>query len=227
MTADAVLLLPFPPTPGTICTHPTQQLHPHHHQQHQQDHQQDMSAGDEVKVAATAATEAAAAAAAGPAADSAKKEGNDFLATLSEMRPGEKIKEGLRWYTHLEEEGTPLRPFIKSARESLNGVVGRVDDFVETGKAHASAAVEGLKPDLSWLGQEVGTIDDFARTHRELTVGAIGLAVALPSALGGVRRAALNGMVAAGGAAAMFAMSDFFERQKKKEVAGKAAGEEK
>jgi len=185
-----------------------------------------MSTGDEVKAAATAATEAAAAAAA-PAADSAK-EGNDFLATLGEMRPGEKIKEGLRWYTHLEEEGTPLRPFIKSARESLNIVVGRVDQFVETGKAHASAAVEGLKPDLSWLGQEVGTIDDFARTHRELTVGAIGLAVALPSALGGVRRAALNGMVAAGGAAAMFAMSDFFERQeKKKEVAGKPAGEEK
>jgi hypothetical protein len=186
-----------------------------------------MSTEDEVKASAAAAAEAAAAAVA-PAAAGDKKEGNDFLATLSELRPGEKIKEGLRWYTHLEEEGTPLRPFFKSARESLNGVVGRVDEFVETGKAHASAAVDGLKPDLSWLGQEVGTIDDFARTHRELTVGAIGLAVALPSALGGMRRAALNGVVAAGGAAAMFAMSDFFERQeKKKEVVGKPVGEEK
>ena len=186
-----------------------------------------MSTEDEVKASAAAAAEAAAAAVA-PAAAGDKKEGNDFLATLSELRPGEKIKEGLRWYTHLEEEGTPLRPFFKSARESLNGVVGRVDEFVETGKAHASAAVDGLKPDLSWLGQEVGTFDDFARTHRELTVGAIGLAVALPSALGGMRRAALNGVVAAGGAAAMFAMSDFFERQeKKKEVVGKPEGEEK
>ena len=99
--------------------------------------------------------------------------------------------------------------------------------FLETGKAHASAAVEGLKPDLSWVGQEVGTIDEFARTHRELTVGAIGLMVALPSALGGIKRAALNGVVAAGGAACMFAMSDFFERQDKKKVVGKPLSEEK
>ncbi len=156
-----------------------------------------------------------------------KRDGNNFLGTLSEMRPGETIKKGLRLYTHLEEEGTPLRPFFKSCRESINGLVGRADVFLETGKAHASAAVEGLKPDLSWVGQEVGTIDEFARTHRELTVGAIGLMVALPSALGGIKRAALNGVVAAGGAACMFAMSDFFERQDKKKVVGKPLSEEK
>lgn len=152
-----------------------------------------------------------------------KKEGdagNDLMATLSNIHPGEKVKEMLRWYTHLEEEGTPLRPMFKSARESLNGVVGRVDDFVETGKAHACAAIDGLKPDLSWLGEEVGTVDDFARTHRELTIGAIGLAVALPSALGGVRKAAVNGVLAAGGAAALFAFSDFNERQAKKKQQG-------
>ena len=77
-------------------------------------------------------------------------------------------------------------------------------------------AVEGVKPDLNWASAELGNVDDFARTHRELTVGAIGLVVAIPSAIGGVRKAAVNGLVAAGGAAAFFAMSDFFERQEKK-----------
>lgn len=31
---------------------------------------------------------------------------------------------------------------------------------------------------------EVGTIDEFARTHRELVVGGVGLAVAVPSLIG-------------------------------------------
>lgn len=154
------------------------------------------------------------------AAQATKEEAKDLLAPLKDLHLTDKLKEGLRRYNRLEEEGTPLRPYIKSARESLNEAVGSVKASIGDLQANVSKAVEGVKPDLSWASAELGNVDDFARTHRELTVGAIGLAVAIPSALGGVRKAAVNGLVAAGGAAAFFAMSDFFERQEKK---GKAA----
>ncbi|EWM29026.1 hypothetical protein Naga_100071g3 [Nannochloropsis gaditana] len=179
----------------------------------------------DVKEAAAAGGNASPGAAVNESGTTTKETRKDLQATMKDLRPGEKAKEALRWYVHLEEKGTPLRPIFKSARESLNDAVARVDQFLETGKAHASAAIHNLEPDISWMGKEVGTVDDFARTHRELTVGAIGLAVALPSALGGARRAVINGVVAATGAAAMFAMSDFFERQEKKKEGVRKAGE--
>jgi hypothetical protein len=69
-------------------------------------------AGDDISKKAEAAVSDAAAAAsdaAGGLADSFK-----------DLRLGERFKGLLRAYNEVEEKGTPLRPYIRSARESVN-----------------------------------------------------------------------------------------------------------
>lgn len=104
-----------------------------------------MPAADDItKKAETAASDAAAAAsdAAGGLADSIKN-----------LRLGERFKGLVRAYNELDETGTPLRPYIRSARESLNGVASGAAAQWAAAKEGACAAVESVKPDLSWLGK--------------------------------------------------------------------------
>lgn len=117
-------------------------------------------------------------------------------------------------------------------------------------KEGACAAVDKVKPDLSWISKEIGTADDFARTHRELVVAGVGLAVAVPSLIGaflslflssmwgsvethlhnhtddttqqgGPRRAVVNGVVAAGVTAGVFGFSEWWGRRQKEAAGGK------
>lgn len=105
-------------------------------------------AADEIKQKAEAAAaegaKAASDAAAGGLAD-------DSL--ISGLRLAERFTGLVRAYNEVEEKGTPLRPLIKSARESVNGALVGVRDQWVAAADGARAAMEKAKPDLSWLGK--------------------------------------------------------------------------
>lgn len=102
-------------------------------------------AADEIKQKA----EAAAAEGAKAASDAA----GGLADSISGLRLGERFTGLVRAYNEVEEKGTPLRPLIKSARESVNGALVGVRDQWAAAADGARAAVEKAKPDLSWLGK--------------------------------------------------------------------------
>ena len=85
--------------------------------------------------------EAAAADAARTASDAASSVADAF----KDLRLGERFKGVVRAYNELEEEGTPLRPYIRSARESINGAAVAV-------KVRLGRAVVVLVSERVWGG---------------------------------------------------------------------------
>lgn len=92
-------------------------------------------------------------AAAADASKAASEAAGGVADSLKDLRLGERFKGLVRAYNEVEEKGTPLRPFIKSARESVNGALAGVSGQWAAAKEGACAAVESVKPDLSWLGK--------------------------------------------------------------------------
>lgn len=145
--------------------------------------------GDETNKAAQEATTTPSSAA--PSEDAPLGSGGG----VADLRLGERFRGLVRAYNEVEEKGTPLRPYIRSARESLNGAAvavnvrgvlvdrvcvrdglrvgagpGVVNAAVErmhtkshmhmdvqsqwvAAKEGACAAVESVKPDLSWISK--------------------------------------------------------------------------
>lgn len=108
-----------------------------------------MGAADDMKKQAEAA--------AAEASQAASEAAGGLADSLSGLRLGERFTGLVRAFNEVEEKGTPLRPLIRSARESVNGALVGVRDQWAAVTEGASAAVEKAKPDLSWLGKGAST----------------------------------------------------------------------
>ncbi len=65
-------------------------------------------------------------AAASSAADAAADAAGGLADSFNDLRLGERFTGLVRAYNEVEEKGTPLRPYIRAARESLNDNLGVV-----------------------------------------------------------------------------------------------------
>ena len=52
--------------------------------------------------------------------------GGGIMETIQGLHVGERVRGALRAYNELDEKGTPLRPYIRAARESVNDAAGAV-----------------------------------------------------------------------------------------------------